>query len=191
MWACRVPNHGTLEAIKTLRAKHPIPSDQVKAVRIRLGKGYLQNVGWAYTPTTITSAQLNLYYVTAIMLIENDVLLDQFTEEKIRDPKVLELIQRISITHDPQMDGTGYAEGNPVEIELNDGTVLSAWGKARGGPDNPVSFDDVLQKFRKVTARRLSASAQDTIIEACATLETADDVSALIGALNFSASGEI
>src|SRR5262245_12917381 len=29
MWACRVPNHGTLEAIKTLRGKHPIHADQV------------------------------------------------------------------------------------------------------------------------------------------------------------------
>ncbi len=155
----------------------------MKEVRIRLGKGYLQNVGWPYTPTTITSAQLNLYYVTAIMLLENDVLLDQFTEEKIRAPMVLELIQRISITHDPQLDGTGYAEGNPVEIELKDGTVLSAWGKARGGPDNPVLFNDVLEKFRKVTARQLSAAAQDTIIEACAGLEAADDVSTLVSAL--------
>ena len=101
----------------------------MKAVRIRLGKGYLQNVGWRYTPTTITSAQLNLYYVTAIMLLENDVLLDQFTEEKIRDPKVLALIERISITNDPGMDSMGYPEGNPVEIELTDGSVLSAWGK--------------------------------------------------------------
>ena len=83
MWASRVPNHGTLEAIKELRRKHPFTADQVKQLRIRLSKGYLQNVGWTYTPTTITSAQLNLYYVAAIMLIENDVLLDQFTEEKI------------------------------------------------------------------------------------------------------------
>src|SRR4030095_10360512 len=113
MWACRVPNHGTLEAIKALRANHPIPAEQVKAVRIRLSKGYQQNVGWAYTPTTITSAQLNLYYVAAIMLLENDVLLDQCTEEKIRDPKVLKLIERISITNDPSMDGKGYTYGNP------------------------------------------------------------------------------
>jgi 2-methylcitrate dehydratase PrpD len=100
MWAARVPNHGSLEGIRQLRKKHPIPAEQVKQVRIRLGRGYLQNVGWAYTPTTITSAQLNLYYVTAIMLLENDVFTEQFTEEKIRDPRVLELIKRISITHD-------------------------------------------------------------------------------------------
>ena len=187
MWACRVPNHGTLEAIKALRKQHPIPAEQVKEVRIRLGKGYLQNVGWPYVPTTATSAQLNLYYVAAIMLLENDVFVDQFSEDKIRDPRVLELIQRISLIHDPGMDGTGYAEGNPVEIELEDGTVLSAWGKARGGIDNPVSRDEVLAKFRKTTARLLTAASQDRIIEACSRLEAGDGASALIAALDFSA----
>ena len=85
---------------------------------------------------------------------------------------MLELIQRISITHDPKMDGTGYTEGNPIEIELKDGTVLSAWGKARGGLDNPVSRDEVVEKFRKVTARHLTPAAQDAIIEQCCRLDS-------------------
>jgi len=183
LWASRVPNHATLEAIKELRRAQPIPADQIKEVRIRLGQGYLQNVGWAYTPTTITSAQLNLFYVTAIMLLENDVFVDQFTEEKIRDPKVLDLIKRISITRDPALDGTGYTEGNPVEIELRNGTVLRAWGKARGGLENPVPREDVLEKFRKVSARQLDRTAQETIIAQCGKLEALDDATALIAAL--------
>jgi len=183
MWASRVPNHSTLEAIKALRKGKSIPAQGIKQVRIKLGRGYMQNVGWAYTPTTITSAQLNLYYVCAIMLLENDVLLDQFTEEKIRAPQVLELIERIAVTHDPALDGKGYTAGNPVEIELNDGTVLSAWGKARGGVDDPVSRDEVVAKFRKVSSRALSARAQDTIIDQCLRLDSAADVSPLIAAL--------
>jgi 2-methylcitrate dehydratase PrpD len=184
MWAARVPNHGSLEGIRQLRKKHPIPVEQVKQVRIRLGRGYLQNVGWPYTPTTITSAQLNLYYVTAIMLLENDVFTDQFTEEKIRDARVLELIRRISITHDASMDAMGYTEGNPIEIELSDGTVHSAWGKARGDVENPVHRDDVVDKFRKLTARRLQPEHQAKIIGLCERLESVEDVSALIGALH-------
>jgi aconitate decarboxylase len=183
MWAARVPNHGSLEAIRQLRKKHPVPADQVRAVRIRLGRGYLQNVGWAYTPTTITSAQLNLYYVTAIMLLEDDVFTGQFTEQKIRDPKVLDLIKRISITHDPSMDESGYAEGNPVEIELTDGTVLSAWGKVRGDAENPIHREDVVEKFRKVTEGRLRPQKQTEIVELCEGLERMDDVSALVSAL--------
>jgi hypothetical protein len=42
-----VPNHGSLEAIRHLRKQHPIPVEQIKQVCIRLGRGYLQNVGWA------------------------------------------------------------------------------------------------------------------------------------------------
>ena len=180
MWATRVPNHGTLEAIRHLRKQRAFAAGDVKQLRIRLGKGYLQNVAWAYTPTTITSAQLNLFYVSAIMLLENDVFTAQFTEEKIRDPKVLDLITRISITHDPKLDGTGYVEGNPVEVELADGTVLSAWGKARGEADNPVHLSDVIEKFNKLTAGRLSAAHQAQVIALCEKLDTVDDVKPLI-----------
>ena len=182
MWATRVPNHSTCEAIRTIRKTHPAPAHQIRQVRIRLGKGYLQNVGWTYTPTTITSAQLNLYYVCAIMLLENDVFTAQFTEEKIRDPKVLDLIKRISISHDPALDGKSYVEGNPVEIELTDGKVLSAWGKARGDKDNPVHYEDVAEKFAKLTTGQLSHQKQKEIIELCDHLETLPDVSALIAA---------
>ena len=109
----------------------------------------------------------------------------EFTEEKIRDPRVLELIKRISVTHDPALDGKGYTAGNPVEVELNDGTVLSAWGKARGGVDNPVSREAVVEKFRKVTARSLTTGSQDAIIEQCFGLESAPDVSPLLATLRF------
>ena len=183
MWAARVPNHSTLEGIRELRKKHPIPADQVKAVRIRLGRGYLQNVGWAYTPTTITSAQLNLYYVTAIMLLENDVFTAQFTEQKIRDSKVLDLIKRITLIHDPSMDKMGYTEGNPVEIELSDGNVLSAWGKVRGDVENPIHRADVVEKFRKLTSEKLSSERQADVIALCERLDTLDDISALIAPL--------
>ena len=184
MWATRVPNHSSLEAIRQLRKKHPIPVEQVREVRIRLGRGYLQNVAWPYTPTTITSAQLNLYYVCAIMLLENDVFTAQFSEEKIRDPRVLALIKRIVITHDPALDGKGYVDGNPLEIELTDGTVLSAWGKARGDVDNPVQRDDVVEKFTKLTSGRLSPEKQAAVIGLCERLDTIDDLSALIDPLH-------
>ena len=183
MWATRIPNHGTLEAICAMRKQRDFKADDVKALRIRLGKGYLQNVAWAYKPTTITSAQLNLYFVSAIMLLENDVFTAQFTEEKVRDPRVLDLIQRIEITHDPALDGKGYVHGNPVEVELHDGTVLKAWGKARGDTDNPVHMSDIIEKFNKVTYRRLDAAKTANISALCERLDTLDDVSELIDLL--------
>jgi len=180
MWACRIPNHATLEGIKELRQKHPIPPEDVAQVRIRLSKGYVQNVGWPYEPTTITSAQLNLHYVAAIMLLENDVFVDQFSEAKIRAPQVLDMVRKINIIHDPTMDGMEAAEGNPIEITLTDGTVLSAWGRVQDSVQRPTTHADVRQKFRKMTAAHLSTPAQGDVIALCERLETVADVAVLL-----------
>jgi aconitate decarboxylase len=183
MWATRVPNHASLEGIRALRRQRNFQADEVKELRIRLGKGYIQNVAWAYTPTTITSAQLNLYFVAAVMLLENDVFIDQFTEQAIADPKVLAMIERISVTHDASLDGKQYDHGNPVEVTLNDGTVLSGWGMVRGGPENPTTRADVVEKFGKLTSRVLDAKVRSRLIERCDALETLEDATALIEGL--------
>ena len=101
MWATRIPALGTLEAIRAIRRQRDFKADEVKALRVRLGKGYSQNVEWAYTPTAITLAQLNPYFICALMLLEKDVFTAQFTMGKIRDPRVLDPIQRTEITHGP------------------------------------------------------------------------------------------
>lgn len=183
MWATRIPNHASLEGIRALRRQRNFQADEVRQLRIRLGKGYMQNVGWTYTPTTITSAQLNLYFVAAIMLLENDVFIDQFTEQAIRDPRVLAMIERISITHDPALDGKTYDTGNPVDVELTDGSVLSAWGTVRGGKENPTTRDDVVEKFEKLTSRVLDRDARARMIERCDGLDALDDATTLIEGL--------
>jgi 2-methylcitrate dehydratase PrpD len=123
---------------------------------------------------------LNLHYVAAIMLLENNVFVDQFTEEKIRAPRVLDMIKKIHIIHDPAMDSMEAAEGNPVEITLKDGTVLSAWGRVLPSVQRPTTQTDVLRKFRKMTAARLSTTAQDEMIALCERLETVEDATVLV-----------
>ena len=154
--------------------------ENVAEVRIRLGKGSIQNVGWPYTPTTVTSAQLNLHYVAAIMMLENDVFVDQFTAEKICAPHVLAMIDRIKITHDPALDGYDVGQGNPVEVVLKDGTELQAWGCVRGGAENPIPPEEVIQKFRKMTTPHISTAAQEELIDLCGQLETVADATRLV-----------
>jgi hypothetical protein len=74
-------------------------------------------------------------------------------------------------------------EGNPVEIEMTDGTVHSAWGKVRGGLENPIPREDVVEKFRKLTARVIPAAAQDGLIAQCTKLEQLNDARELLAPL--------
>jgi 2-methylcitrate dehydratase PrpD len=183
MWACRGPNHATLEAITDLRRQHPLPPDEIEKVTIRLAKGGYQNVGWPYTPTTITSAQMNISYVSAIMLLENDVFVDQFTGDKIRSPRVLDMIARINVLHDEELD-RNRSGGTPVEVVLRNGARYATVGRRRGDSGaNRITDDDVRAKFRKMTGNFWDEAAQTQVIDLCEKLDDLDDARELVGLL--------
>ena len=53
-------------------------------------------------------------------------------------------------------------------------------GQGRGGIENPIPQEDVIEKFRKLTARVIGKSAQDTLIAQCARLEQLTDARELL-----------
>ena len=183
MWAARVPIHPSMEAIKVLRKDHAVDPDQVERVDISLPEGSYKAVGFKYTPTTITSAQLNLQYCASIMLLENDVFIPQFTEEKIKAPRLLEMVERVHIHHDEALDNAAsgtIARASDVVITMKDGTVLRQRGTLRGYESNPVTYEEVVTKFRKTSADRITEAQQDEFIDLCGRLETLEDASVLV-----------
>ena len=141
MWACRVPIHPTMEALRALRLAHDISADQVKRVRVWLDEGAYKAVGFPWVPTTPTSAQLNLTYCAALLLLEGDVFVDQFAEHKLADPQVLDLVSRIECTYDRDMNAFGtFQRRTRVELELNDSRTLSTTGELRGLGSQPANL---------------------------------------------------
>jgi 2-methylcitrate dehydratase PrpD len=117
------------------------------------------------------------------MLLENDVFVDQFTGDKIGSPRVLDMIDRILIRHDPLLDRGG---GNPVRVTLRDGTVRETVGRRRSGRGpNPITREDVVAKFRKMTRGFWDDAAQSRALAACDGLETLANVEELAALLEF------
>lgn len=190
VWACRVPIHPSLEAVKAMRATRTIDADDVERVDVALPEGSFKAVGFPYRPTTITSAQLNLQYCLSIMLLENDVFVGQFTEEKIKDPRVLDMVSRVHIRHEPALDdapGGTISRESIVEITLRNGEKISQRGTVRGYEGNPVTPAEINAKFLKTSADRISAEDQERLIDLCGRLETLPDARVLLEPLQRSA----
>jgi 2-methylcitrate dehydratase PrpD len=186
MWACRVPIHPTLEGLNNLRLEHRLEADQVEHVRVWLDEGAYKAVGFTWVPTTATSAQLNLTYCAALLLIEGDVFVEQFAEKKLDDPRVLDLTSRIECIHDPDMDPFGsFQQRTRVEVQLKDGRVLSTIGQTRGSTDNPLTRADIVEKFEKIARGRLSATAQSALVGHCERLDQLQDSRELSSQLTF------
>jgi aconitate decarboxylase len=191
MWACRMPIHPFLEAMKDLRAQRELPAEEIAAVQINLPEGAYRAVGFDYVPASIATAQLNLQYCLAIMLLENDVFVDQFTEEKIAAPEVMDLVSRISVRHDPALDGRPslithsgtIVDEAVIQIKLHGGEEIVATGTLRGSGSDQITPEDVIAKFRRLADGRLPQHGQDALIEKCLKLDELADARELLGFL--------
>ncbi len=184
MWACRVPIHPALEALRELQREHGVRAERVARIRVWLDEGAYKAVGFAWEPTTVTSAQMNLQYCAAQLLLEGDVFVDQFTDAKLAAPAVLDMVRRVETIYDPELDALGHFQRQErVEVELKDGGILQTVGMTRGGPENPIGPADVIEKFRKIGRRCLSSTIQDEFLSLYDRVETLPDVAPLIALL--------
>src|SRR3954470_16323914 len=125
-YSCVGSNHSTLDSIRELRAAHPFAAADVEKIVVHASEVTVSHVGWKYVAQGFTAAQLNLAYCVATLLIEGEVFVDQFTEDKLADPARMALAQKVSVVHDPAITARGpkFRQMVHVEIFLIDGTRL-------------------------------------------------------------------
>ncbi len=104
---------------------------------------------WA--PKTRETADHSLPYLVAIALLDGDVGLDSFEPERIADPRLPALMDRIAVRIDDDMERRFRQDrqmASRIVIRLHDGAVLEEGAyTSRGKPDRPMTEDDFSAKF--------------------------------------------
>jgi aconitate decarboxylase len=142
----------------------------------------VEHVGWKYKPEGITSAQLNLPFCVATLLLAGDVFVDQFDDKQIVDPARMAFSEKVKVVEDPDITARGakYRQMARVEVFLKDGTVLKETVEApRGSEERFASRDDVVEKFEKLAGHTVSAAQVASIRDAVLNLEKLPDASKL------------
>lgn len=184
MWACRVPIHASLEALAELRRSAGVRADDIASVAIGLDEGAYKAVGFPWQGTSVASAQLNMQYCAAVLILDGDVFVPQFTPERLRAEDVNALARKVTTFHDVDLDtGDSFLRQSRVRVTLVDGQELVADGEARGGQRSPITPDDVVAKFHKMAAHSpVSVDAQE-IVRLVDGLSDLPDVGPLLTAL--------
>src|SRR5439155_23323529 len=94
-YSCVGSNHTTLDAIRDIRARRPFTLDELDRIVVHGSQVTVDHVGWPYRPEGLTSAQLNLPYCVATLLLAGDVFVDQFTEAAVHDQARIELSKKV------------------------------------------------------------------------------------------------
>ena len=185
-YSCVGSNHTTLDAIRMIRARRPFSPDDVERVIVHASQVTVDHVGWKYRPEGVTSAQLNLPFCVATLLLEGDVFVDQFSESMLTNPARMSLAERIQVVSDPDITSKGSAHRHLVKVELilKDGTVLNQTVEApRGSEREFPTEDEVVDKFEKLTKNVMQAHQLESIVDAVLHLEKLPDLLTLARAL--------
>ncbi|MEJ1978198.1 MAG: MmgE/PrpD family protein [Acetobacteraceae bacterium] len=185
-YSCVGSNHTTLDAIRAMQERHPFGAEDVARITVRGSRVTVDHVGWPYVPQGMTSAQLNLPYCVATLLLDGDVFVEQFSEALIADPDRMRIAAKVTVEEDPAITARGsvYRHMVHVIVELQDGTRLEETREApRGSEKSFASAEDVIAKFRKLTAGRLASAQVDRIVDQVMAAETLPSAAALAEAL--------
>lgn len=177
-YSCVGSNHTTLDAIRAIQARRPFTLDELDRIVVYGSQVTVDHVGWAYQPQGLTSAQLNLPFCVATLLLEGDVFVKQFEPEAVFDERRIALSRRVEVVHDPEITALGskFRHKVRVEVHLEDGTVERETREAPRGSEQFFATEaDIVEKFRKLTDEAIGAAQRDALIDAVLNMETLDE----------------
>ncbi|MBI2361107.1 MAG: MmgE/PrpD family protein, partial [Deltaproteobacteria bacterium] len=128
------------------------------------------------------TADHSLPYVVAAALVDGTVSLDHFKEERILDAKLHALMQKVEVRHNPD-----YTKEHPeadhtrVELVTNSGMrYVKEVRYAKGHPKNPMTDDEVNQKFQRLTRPFLPEKQISGILDCLWNLERVENLRQLL-----------
>jgi 2-methylcitrate dehydratase PrpD len=171
---------GMTELLRLIRA-NSIHAADVERVEVGTNHNML-NTLIHHHPTKGLQAKFSMEFCMAILLLDGKADQTKFTDAVVNRADVQEMIGRVHFYTDPEAEKAGYDKMTTIiKITLKDGRVIS--GRAdfgKGGPTNPMSFDEVAEKFQGCAAyAEWPSSKANQVIDLVRKLEDVNDVRAI------------
>ena len=167
-YACVGSNHTTLDAIRTMQTRRPFGPEDIDEIVVHGSHVTVEHVGWQYEPQGLTSAQLNLPFCVATLLLEGDVFVDQFDEDVVEDQARIALSRKVRVEHDPAITerGSNFRHMVRVDMKLKDGTRLQETVEAQRGSEKRFASEaDIVGKFMKLATHTVGREQANRIVE--------------------------
>ncbi|MBI2919282.1 MAG: MmgE/PrpD family protein [Chloroflexi bacterium] len=147
--------HRAVDALFQIMAQHHLTYDSVAEVEVAMPKSGLRVLAFP-RPATGYQGKFSMPHVIGCALLDGEVTLDTFSDQKVGDPRVRQAWGKVKLTfpdlphwpglpdHEPGM----VFVGNPVTVRTTDGRTYSARVDVpHGEPSDPLTIEELLAKF--------------------------------------------
>jgi 2-methylcitrate dehydratase PrpD len=127
-------------------------------------------------------AKFSMEACLALALVDRNVSMKSFTDEKVRSKEVKDMMARIERKILPKTE-KGPIEFGPATVRafLKGGTVLEASvAKARGNPENPMSLQEIQAKYRECCSEVLPDQSTEQSLTLLENLENLENIHRLM-----------
>jgi 2-methylcitrate dehydratase PrpD len=134
-------------------------------------------------PRSDYEGKFSLQYSVASMLVRGHVSVSDFSDEAIADPAVLAVAGKVRY-ETPEYPTYPQAFPGGVRVTLANGSTLERdFPHQKGGPENPMSDDEVREKFHANALLAMPADEVDALETAILAFEQQDDLTAALAPL--------
>jgi len=172
------------ELLRLLNDNHIKAADVVK---VDLGANHAMTTSLLHhRPTTGLQGKFSMEYCLSILILDRKAGLVEYQDAVVQRADVQDMVKRVNFYIDPEAERAGLDKMTSIlKIQLKDGRVVSGRAEfAKGSPANPMTYDEVADKFRGCAEfAKWPAAKAEAVIAAVKSLETAADVSKITAAL--------
>ena len=183
--------HRALDGVFQLLGEHRLNDTNIAEVDVGTSERAMRVLAFT-EPATPYQAKFSMPYCIAAALVDGQVTLETFTENKFKDPKITATRKKIQLSFPDVPIWPGLADvgpdtefvGNPVTIRTTDGRSYNARVDIpRGDPAVPMSDEELLAKYRDCGRSQLGTDYIDRSIDFIFGLEKAADIEPLMHTL--------
>ena len=167
------PIDGILKVIK----ENQIKAEKVEKVTLGILKAGFPIIvtpeELKYNPKSVVDAQFSMPFGAAVAILYGEASLSQYREKVIQSSEVKEMMKKVHCVENPELDKV-YPKQWPatVEIKTKDGRTFSTRiDYPKGDPENPLSWDELIEKFNRLTSSIYSKSRREKFIEQVRNIE--------------------
>jgi 2-methylcitrate dehydratase PrpD len=166
--------HRPIDAALALREETGLKPDAIERVEIVFPRFEYVN---RPQPKTGLDGKFSVQYTTAIALLDGEITIDSFTDERRFAPDAVELLKRTTLRYDDTIPRDFDRMHVVVAVTMKGGrSVSKKIDRLSGWVGYPLTRDERLKKFRSCARRVLDPAPTERIVELVEKLDTLADV---------------
>ncbi|NQV82387.1 MAG: MmgE/PrpD family protein [Rhodospirillales bacterium] len=172
--------HPAIDGVLAIRNEHGLVEGDIAHIRIETFQKAVEICG-NRDPQTVFEAKFSLPYAVAIAMTTGRARMDAFSGDWLKNQPLRSLIEKVEVVSADDLSAEfPKRRAARINIETTDGRHFEHYSPTRkGDPDNPLTDDELAEKFNELTDPVLGTAGAAALLEALWRLDAAGDLVSL------------